>query len=144
MLLLLRRNTLSRGVSLTDPQLQVIVSRSRGQWSRAKADFETVCLALESGALLVGAVDIRELLSGEAPTIVESTEEDGMDVEAKGAQIVSEVLDSVLPETAENRAEIISERIQLTDDYVPPELHSPSSSDAIESLTSDTLLGHLR
>ncbi|MBD14232.1 MAG: hypothetical protein CMJ72_03585 [Planctomycetaceae bacterium] len=144
MLLLLRRNTLSRGVSLTDPQLQVIVSRSRGQWSRAKADFETVCLALESGALLVGAVDIRELLSGEAPTIVESTEEDGMDVEAKGAQIVSEVLDSVLPETAENRAEIISERIQLTDNYVPPELHSPSSTDAIESLTSDTLRGHLR
>ena len=40
MLLLLRRNTLSRGVSLSDPQLQVIVSRSRGQWSRAKADLK--------------------------------------------------------------------------------------------------------
>ena len=144
MILLLRRKTLSRGVSLTDPQLQVIVGRSRGQWSRAKADFETVCLALESGALLLGAVDVRELLSGESPTIVESIEEVGMDVDAKGAQIVSEVLDSVLPETAENRAEIISERVQLTDDYVPPELHLPSSIEAIESLTSDSLRGHLQ
>ena len=144
MILLLRRKTLSRGVSLTDPQLQVIVGRSRGQWSRAKADFETVCLALESGALLLGAVDVRELLSGESPTIVESIEEVGMDVDAKGAQIVSEVLDSVLPETAENRAEIISERVQLTDDYVPPELYLPSSIEAIESLTSDSLRGHLQ
>ena len=144
MLLLLRRNTLSRGVSLTDPQLQVIVSRSRGQWSRAKADFETVCLALEAGALLVGAVDVRELLSGEAPTIVEASEESSIDVETKGAQIVADVLDSVLPESVDNRAEIVSERVQLSDDYVPPELHLPTSSEAINSLASDSLRGHLK
>ena len=143
MLLLLRRNTLSRGVSLSDPQLQVIVSRSRGQWSRAKADFETVCLALDSGALLVGAVDVRELLSGEEPTLIDSTEDEGMDVDAKGAQIVSDVLDSVLPESVENRAEIISQRVELSDDYTPPELRTPSSIEAIESLTFDTLRGHL-
>ncbi len=144
MLLLLRRKTLSRGVSLTDPQLQIIVSRSRGQWSRAKADFETVCLALEAGALLVGAGDVRELLSGDAPTIVESVEEDVMDMDSRGAQIVSDVLDSVLPESVDNRAEIISERFQIPDDYVAPELVLPNSSQAIESLTSDTLRGHLQ
>ena len=144
MILLLRRNTLSRGISLTDPQLQVIVSRSRGQWSRAKADFETVCLALDAGALLVGAADVRELLSGEAPTIVESAEAEGMNVDQRGAQIVADVLDSVLPDSVENRAEIISERVQLSDDYDPPELSLPSSLDAIESLTSDTLRGHLQ
>ena len=129
---------------MTDPQLQVIVSRSRGQWSRAKADFETVCLALESGALLVGAVDVRELLSGEAPTIVEASEESSIDVETKGAQIVADVLDSVLPESVDNRAEIVSERVQLSDDYVPPELHLPTSSEAINSLSADSLRGHLK
>ena len=126
MLLMLRRNILSRGLSLTDPQLQVIVSRSRGQWSRLKSDFETVCLALESGALLMGAVDVQTLLSGEQPTMIEEVEEEGMDTDARGAQIVSEVLDAVLPEPAEHRAEIISERMEVTDDYVPPEITLPS------------------
>ena len=143
MLLMLRRNTLSRGVSLTDPQLQVIVSRSRGQWSRLKADFETVCLALDSGALLMGAADVRTLLSGEQPNLPDSIEEVGMDTDARGAQIVSEVLDTVLPEPAEHRAEIISERMEVTDDYVPPEITLPSSLEAAESLTADTLRGHL-
>ena len=143
MLLMLRRNTLSRGVSLTDPQLQVIVSRSRGQWSRLKADFETVCLALDSGALLMGAADVRTLLSGEQPNLPDSIEEIGMDTDARGAQIVSEVLDTVLPEPAEHRAEIISERMEVTDDYVPPEITLPSSLEAAESLTADTLRGHL-
>ncbi|MEE2758640.1 MAG: DnaA/Hda family protein [Candidatus Thermoplasmatota archaeon] len=144
MLLLLRRNTLSRGVSLTDPQLKVIVSRSRGQWSRAKADFETVCLALEAGALLVGPVEVRELLSGEEPTIVESVEESEMDVDERGAKIVADVLDSVLPESVDNRAEILSERVRLPDDYVAPEISLPSSLDAIDSLTSSTLKDHLK
>ena len=143
MLLMLRRNTLSRGVSLTDPQLQVIVSRSRGQWSRLKADFETVCLALDSGALLMGAADVRTLLSGEQPNLPDSVDEVGMDTDSRGAQIVSEVLDTVLPEPAEHRAEIISERMEVTDDYVPPEITLPSSLEAAESLTADTLRGHL-
>ena len=144
MLLLLRRNTMSRGVSLTDPQLQVIVSRSRGQWSRAKADFETVCLALEAGALLVGAAEVRELLSGEEPSLVESVDDEALSLDDKGAQIVADVLDSVLPESAENRAEIISQRVQLSEDYVPPELNLPTSTEAIESLTSETLRNHLQ
>ncbi len=144
MLLMLRRNTLSRGLSLTDPQLQVMVSRSRGQWSRLKADFETVCLALESGALLMGAVDVQTLLSGEQPTMIEEVEEEAMDTDARGAQIVSEVLDAVLPEPAEHRAEIISERMEFTDDYVPPEITLPSSLEAAESLTTETLRGHLQ
>ena len=143
MLLMLRRNTLSRGASLTDPQLQIIVSRSRGQWSRAKADFETVCLALESGALLMGAADVRTLLSGEQPNLPDHVIEDSMDTDARGAQIVSEVLDAVLPEPAEHRAQIISERMEVTDDYVPPEIALPSSLEAAESLTADTLRGHL-
>ena len=143
MLLMLRRNTLSRGHSLTDPQLQVIVSRSRGQWSRLKADFETVCLALESGAMLMGAVDVQTLLSGEQPTMIEEVAEESMDTDARGAQIVSEVLDAVLPEPAEHRAEIISERMEVTDDYVPPEITLPSSLEAAESLTADTLRVHL-
>ena len=143
MLMMLRRNTLSRDVSLTDPQLQVIVSRSRGQWSRAKADFETVCLALDSGASLMGAVDIRTLLSGEPPTMSDDVEEEPMDTATRGAQIVAEVLDSVLPEPAEHRAEIISDRMEVTDDYVPPEITLPSSLEAAESLTADTLRGHL-
>lgn len=143
MLLMLRRNTLSRGASLTDPQLQIIVSRSRGQWSRAKADFETVCLALESGALLMGATDVRTLLSGEQPNLPDHVIEDSMDADARGAQIVSEVLDAVLPEPAEHRAQIISERMDVTDDYVPPEIALPSSLEAAESLTADTLRGHL-
>jgi hypothetical protein len=143
MLLMLRRNTLSRGVSLTDPQLQVIVSRSRGQWSRLKADFETVCLALDSGALLMGAADVRTLLSGEQPNLPDSVDEVGMDTDSRGAQIVSEVLDTVLPEPAEHRAEIISERMEVTDDYVPPEITLPSSLEAAETLTADTLRGHL-
>ncbi|MEE3310477.1 MAG: DnaA/Hda family protein, partial [Candidatus Thermoplasmatota archaeon] len=117
MLMMLRRNTLSRDVSLTDPQLQVIVSRSRGQWSRAKADFETVCLALDSGASLMGAVDVRTLLSGEPPTMSDDAVEEAMDTDSRGAQIVAEVLDAVLPEPAEHRAEIISERLDVTDDY---------------------------
>ena len=144
MLLMLRRNTLTRGISLTDPQLQVIISRSRGQWSRAKADFETVCLALESGALLMGATDVRELLSGEPPTIIETEVESPMDTDARGAQIVSEVLDSVLPQSAEHRAEIISERMQVSDDYTPPEITLPSSLEATENLTGDALRGHLK
>ncbi|MDG1525209.1 MAG: DnaA/Hda family protein [Candidatus Thalassarchaeaceae archaeon] len=143
MLLMLRRNTLSRGVSLTDPQLQVIVSRSRGQWSRVKADFETVCLALDSGALLMGAADVQSLLSGEQPPLSDSIVEEAMDTDARGAQIVSEVLDTVLPEPAEHRAEIISERMAVTDDYIPPEITLPSSIDAVESLTADALRGHL-
>ena len=143
MLLMLRRNTLSRGVSLTDPQLQVMVSRSRGQWSRVKADFETVCLALDSGALIMGAADVRTLLSGEPPTMTDHIVEDGMDTDARGAQIVSEILDAVLPEPAEHRAEIISERMAVTDDYIPPEITLPSSLEAAESLTADTLRGHL-
>jgi len=143
MLLMLRRNTLSRGVSLTDPQLQVIVSRSRGQWSRVKADFETVCLALDSGALLMGAADVQSLLSGEQPPLSDSIVEEAMDTDARGAQIVSEVLDTVLPEPAEHRAEIISERMAVTDDYIPPEITLPSSLDAAESLTADALRGHL-
>ncbi len=143
MLMMLRRNTLSRDVSLTDPQLQVIVSRSRGQWSRAKADFETVCLALDSGASLMGAVDIRTLLSGEPPTMSDDVVEEPMDSDYLGAQIVAEVLDSVLPEPAEHRAEIISERLNVTDDYVPPEITLPSSLEAAESLTADTLRSHL-
>jgi hypothetical protein len=143
MMMMLRRNTLSREVSLTDPQLQVIVSRSRGQWSRAKADFETVCLALESGASLIGAVDIQALLSGDPPTMSDDVVEEAMDTDSRGAQIVAEVLDAVLPEPAEHRAEIISERLDVTDDYVPPEIALPSSIDAAESLTADTLRGHL-
>ncbi|MDE0707927.1 MAG: DnaA/Hda family protein [Candidatus Poseidoniales archaeon] len=143
MLLMLRRNTLSRGVSLTDPQLQVMVSRSRGQWSRVKADFETVCLALDSGALIMGAADVRTLLSGEPPTMTDHIVEDEMDTDARGAQIVSEILDAVLPEPAEHRAEIISERMAVTDDYIPPEITLPSSLEAAESLTADTLRGHL-
>ncbi len=144
MLLMLRRSTLTRGISLTDPQLQVIVSRSRGQWSRLKADFETVCLALESGALLMGAVDVKTLLSGEQPTISESVIEEPMDTDARGAQIVSEVLDSVIPIPAEHRAEIISERMEVIDDYVPPEITLPSSLESAESLTADTVRGHLQ
>jgi len=144
MLLMLRRNTLSRGVSLTDPQLQVMVSRSRGQWSRVKADFETVCLTLDSGALIMGAADVRTLLSGEPPTMTEHLVEEEMDTDARGAQIVSEILDAVLPEPAEHRAEIISERMEVTDDYVPPEITLPSSLEAAESLTADTLRGHLK
>jgi len=143
MLMMLRRNTLSRNASLTDPQLQVIVSRSRGQWSRVKADFETVCLALDSGASLMGAVDIRTLLSGEAPTMSDEIVDEPMDADAMGAQIVAEVLDAVLPEPAEHRAEIISERLDVTDDYVPPEITLPSSLEAAESLTADTLRSHL-
>ena len=144
MLLMLRRSTLSRGVSLTDPQLQVIVSRSRGQWSRAKADFETVCLALESGAVMMGAVDVKTLLSGEEPTMSDSVVEEPIDSDVRGAQIVSEVLDSVLPVPAEHRAEIISERMEFTDDYVPPEITLPSSLDAAESLTADVVRDHLQ
>ena len=144
MLLMLRRSTLSRGISLTDPQLQVIVSRSRGQWSRAKADFETVCLALESGAIMMGAVDVQTLLSGEEPTMSDSVAEEPMDTDVRGAQIVSEVLDSVLPVPAEHRAEIISQRMEVTDDYVPPEITLPSSLEAAESLTADVVRDHLQ
>ena len=91
----------------------------------------------------MGAVDVQTLLSGDQPTMVEEVAEESMDTDARGAQIVSEVLDAVLPEPAEHRAEIISERMEVTDDYVPPEITLPSSLDAAESLTSDTLRGHL-
>ena len=144
MLLMLRRNTLSRGASLTDPQLQIIVSRSRGQWSRAKADFESICLALEAGALLMGAVDVQSLLSGEQPTLSDAVVEQPMDMGDRGAQIVADVLDTVLPEPIEHRAEIISERMRVNDDYVPPEIKLPSSAEAAESLTADALRGHLQ
>jgi len=144
MLLMLRRNTLTRGISLTDPQLQVIVSRSRGQWSRAKADFESVCLALEAGALLMGAADVQSLLSGEQPTLSDAVVEQPMDMGDRGAQIVADVLDTVLPEPIEHRAEIISERMEVNDDYVPPEIKLPSSAEAAESLTADALRGHLQ
>ena len=143
MMLMLRRNTLTRTLSLTDPQLQVIVSRSRGQWSRLKADFETVCLALDSGAHLMGAADVQTLLSGEQPTLTEGDVEETMDTDERGAQIVAEVLDAVLPEPAEHRAEIISERLEVDDDYVPPEISLPSSQEAAESLTAEALRGHL-
>ena len=143
MLLMLRRNTLTRGVSLTDPQLQVIVSRSRSQWSRAKADFESVCLALEAGAIFMGAVDVQSLLSGEQPTLADTAVDQPMNMGDMGAQIVADVLDTVLPEPIEHRAEIISERMEVKDDYVPPEITLPSSIDAAESLTADALRGHL-
>ena len=143
MMLMLRRNTLTRTLSLTDPQLQVIVSRSRGQWSRLKADFETICLALDSGAHLMGAADVQTLLSGEQPTLTEGDVEETMDTDERGAQIVAEVLDAVLPEPAEHRAEIISERLEVDDDYVPPEISLPSSQEAAESLTAEALRGHL-
>ena len=91
----------------------------------------------------MGAVDIRTLLSGEAPTMSDDIIEEPMDSDSLGAQIVAEVLDAVLPEPAEHRAEIISERLDVTDDYVPPEITLPSSLEAAESLTADTLRGHL-
>jgi len=144
MLLMLRRNTLYRGVSITDPQLQVIVGRSRGEWSRAKADFETVCLAIESGAILFGSNDVQTLLSGEQPILVDTPNEESIDSEARGAQIVSEVLDSVIPESVEYRAEIISKKIETEDDYEPPEITLSSSAVATENLVKDTLDDHLR
>jgi len=98
---------------------------------------------LDSGASLMGAVDIRTLLSGEPPTMSDDVVEEPMDSDYLGAQIVAEVLDSVLPEPAEHRAEIISERLDVTDDYAPPEITLPSSLEAAESLTADTLRSHL-
>ncbi|MEC9090785.1 MAG: DnaA/Hda family protein [Candidatus Thermoplasmatota archaeon] len=144
MLLMLRRNTLYRGVSITDPQLHVIVGRSRGEWSRAKADFETVCLAIESGASLFGSTDVQTLLSGEQPVLLDAPKDEAMDSDARGAQIVAEALDSVMPESVEYRAEIITNKMETEDDYEPPEITLSSSAVAAENVVKDTLNDHLR
>lgn len=144
LLLYLRRVSLSRGISLTDPQLNVIASRSRGQWSRVKADFETVCLSIEAGAELFGADEVATLLSGKEPPMRDENVQDTIDADSIGAQIVTEVLDSVLPEPAEHRAEIISEQLDIQDDYIPPEIKLPPSHEAAERLAGDQLREHLQ
>ncbi|MDP6900036.1 MAG: DnaA/Hda family protein [Candidatus Thalassarchaeaceae archaeon] len=144
LLLYLRRKSLSRGISLTDPQLRVIVGRSRGEWSRTKADFEAVCLALEAGAELLGPEDVTALLSGEEPPMRDSEIETVLDADSIGARIVTEVLDSVLSEPADSRAEIVSQQIDLEDDYIAPEIHLPPSHLAAERLAGDQLRVHLQ
>ncbi|MEE3083525.1 MAG: DnaA/Hda family protein [Candidatus Thermoplasmatota archaeon] len=144
LLLYLRRISLSRGISLTDPQLSVIASRSRGQWSRVKADFETVSLSIEAGAELFGADDVRTLLSGKEPPMRDENVQESIDADSIGAKIVTDVLDYVLPEPAEHRVEIISEELDVEDDYTPPEISLSASHEAVERLASDQLRGHLQ
>jgi DNA polymerase III delta prime subunit len=144
MLLHLRRITLARGLSLTDPQLRVIASRSRGEWSRAKADFEAVALALGAGSVLLGAEEVTALLAGKAPPTREGEVEITLDSDAIGARIVSDVLDTVLPEPAEHRAEIISDHLLVDDDYVPPEIELPPSYATAERLAGTSLKQHLQ
>jgi|GEM_PF-568658 hypothetical protein len=144
MLLLLRRQTLSRGLSLTDPQLRVITGRSRGEWTRAKADFEAVHLAMEAGTVFLGAEEVTALLAGKAPPMADGVTETVLDADAIGARIVSDVLDTVLPEPAEHRAEIISDRIEVEDDYLAPEFSLPPAHLAAERIAGAQLRGHLQ
>jgi len=143
-LLFLRKNSLSRGVSLTDPQLKIIASRCRGEWSRAKAEFETVCLSIESGAELIGTAEIISLLSGNEPLMRDDEIETVLDSDSIGAKIVSDVLDTVLPEPADYRAEIISKGLDWNDDYEPPQISLPNSYDSAQKIAGDQLRGHLQ
>jgi len=67
-----------------------------------------------------------------------------MDSDARGAQIVAEALDSVMPESVEYRAEIITNKMETEDDYEPPEITLSSSAVAAENVVKDTLNDHLR
>ena len=114
---MLRRLSLSRGVSLDEEILFLLAAESR-DWSGARNGFEQVAMAIEAGKPPMEGSDIRAILEGRWF----GTESEGTriwDVEEVGRRIVSDVLDEVLPSAMETTVVADPIEAHLSSDWTP-------------------------
>lgn len=140
----LRRNCSMRSMLLSDDVIAAIATFPDGGWREVDAVFERVALAVEGGANINDAADVRDLLSETLmlPDIEMALE--NMSVEDMAEGIVSNALDEVFTTQDGFGVELHAELPEIgIDDYQPPELGSISSDDLLSRHLTEALLPHV-
>jgi chromosomal replication initiation ATPase DnaA len=140
----LRRNCSMRSILLSDDAIAAIATFPDGGWREVDATFERVALAVEGGADINDAADVRDLLS---ETLVSPDVEmalENMSIEDLAEGIVSNALDEVFTSQDGFGVDLHTELPEIgADDYQPPELGSISSDDLLSRHLNEALLPHV-
>ena len=75
---MLRSLATKRNVLISDNAIEGIVNNSDGKWPSCSSIFETVCMALESGASVESTNDIEAIIDGRPQSLYMSSTEDDM------------------------------------------------------------------
>jgi chromosomal replication initiation ATPase DnaA len=140
----LRRNCSMRSILLSDDAIAAIATFPEGGWREVDATFERVALAIESGADINDAADVRDLLTETLMSYEDKMPLDYMSVEDLAEGIVTSALDEVFTEQDGFGVELHAELPEIgIDDYQPPELGSISSDDLLTRHLNEALLPHV-
>lgn len=140
----LRRNCSMRSILLSDDAIAAVATFPDGGWREVDATFERVALAIESGADINDAADVRDLLSETLVTHDRDISFEHMSVEDLAEGIVSSALDEVFTDQDGFGVDLHTELPEIgEDDYDPPELGSISSDDLLTRHLDDALLPHV-
>ncbi len=140
----LRRNCSMRSILLSDDAIAAVATFPDGGWREVDATFERVALAIESGADINDAADVRDLLSETLVSYDREMAFDHMSVEDLAEGIVSSALDEVFTDQDGFGVDIHTELPEIgIDEYEPPELGSISSDDLLTRHLDDALLPHV-
>ena len=140
----LRRNCSMRSILLSDDAIAAIATFPEGGWREVDATFERVALAIESGADINDAADVRDLLTETLMSYENEMPLDYMSVEDLAEGIVTSALDEVFTEQDGFGVELHTELPEIgIDEYEPPELGSISSDDLLTHHLNEALLPHV-